>query len=62
MLIRVEPVEALVTATTDSIWYARGNLSPYSQEAQIEDASPDDDTEETEFIDLSNSIDYEKKL
>ncbi|MFM1892901.1 MAG: hypothetical protein RIQ90_67 [Bacteroidota bacterium] len=60
MLIRVEPVEALVTATTDSIWYARGNLSPYSQEAQIEDASPDDDTEETEFFDLSNSIDYEK--
>ena len=61
MLIKVEPIEALVTATTDSIWYARGNLSPYNQEAQIEEVAPDEDYEESEYIDLSaGGIDYEK--
>ena len=61
MLIKVEPIEALVTATTDSIWYARGNLSPYNQEAEIEEVAPDEDYEESEYIDLSvGGIDYEK--
>lgn len=29
LLLRVEPVESYVLEITDSIWYARGNISPY---------------------------------
>lgn len=29
ILVRVEPLEAHVLEVTDSIWYSRGNLSPY---------------------------------
>ena len=29
VLIRVEPVEAFLNQQTDSLWYSRGNLSPF---------------------------------
>lgn len=55
MLIRVEPVESVVRETTDSIWYARGALSPYEQEAYPEEVEVVEET-----IDSTLQIDYEK--
>jgi hypothetical protein len=37
LLIRVEPIESYVLEVTDSIWFSRGNLSPYYNAFELDD-------------------------
>lgn len=55
MLIRVEPIEELVRSTCDSIWYARGNLSP-----NIEEDSKEEIDNENVIEEETSLVDYEK--
>ena len=43
LLIRVEPIESYVISITDSIWFSRGNLSPYYQGFDLDEAVSDDE-------------------
>ena len=43
LLIRVEPIESYVMSMTDSIWFSRGNLSPYYQGFDQNEAFSDDE-------------------
>ncbi len=38
LLIRVEPVESYVISITDSVWFSRGNLSPYYQGFEFDES------------------------
>jgi len=42
ILVRVEPLESHVLEVTDSIWYSRGNLSPYYADFENGEDNPDD--------------------
>lgn len=38
LLIRVEPIESYVISITDSVWFSRGNLSPYYQGFEFDES------------------------
>lgn len=42
LLLRVEPLESYITDLTDSIWYSRGNLSPYYMNDEDEGLDEED--------------------
>ncbi len=71
VLIRVEPVEAFLNQQTDSLWYSRGNLSPFyamdedqllnEEELFLEDAQKN--LLEKNYYELRDSLqfDFQKK-
>jgi hypothetical protein len=67
LLIRVEPVEGFLNQQTDSIWYSRGNLSPFyaldedqfldEEELVLEDGQKD--LLEKNYYELRDSLQFE---
>jgi hypothetical protein len=49
ILVRVEPLESHVLEVTDSIWYSRGNLSPYYADFENGEDNPDDNVMDQEI-------------
>jgi hypothetical protein len=67
LLIRVEPIESSVLEITDSIWFSRGNMSPYYNGFEIDAELSDDelmkqdleyDLREKNYNELRDSIQF----
>ena len=67
LLIRVEPIETSVLEITDSIWFSRGNMSPYYNGFEIDAELSDDelmkqdleyDLREKNYNELRDSIQF----
>lgn len=58
LLFRVEPIPTYLTAWTDSIWYSRGNLSPYYDVSMDSEVvfSDLDEFKDDEDLDSKNSV------
>lgn len=67
LLIRVEPVESFLNQMTDSLWYSRGNLSPFyamdedqfMEEEALEKEDAQKNLLEKNYYELRDSLEFE---